>query len=137
MKEASLETILITFALVAALLANIWSLTFDVDVSNTDFYRDMKYINIPVCFILIGLLLIAVGSRNAGFGFIILVYGCSLAGTLTRLSMGFNNSVTDQRLFITSNSLEVFGILFGTIIAVTQVFELVGEGSFKKGTVTM
>ena len=75
MREVSIESIVISFVMVIALLTNIWSLTFAVDSTiSQNFYKAVQYTAIPFNFLLIFLILGLLGTRNTGFSLIILIY---------------------------------------------------------------
>lgn len=133
MREVSIESIVISFVMVIALLTNIWSLTFAVDSTiSQNYYKAVQYTAIPFNFLLVFLILGLLGTRNTGFSLIILIYSCALAGELTRFAIGFRDTGTDNRIFITSNVLTVFGLLFGSILSIIYVLERI-EGVGKKG----
>lgn len=110
--------------MVIALLSNIWTLTFSVDSTiSVNFYKAVQYTAIPFNFLLILIILCLLGTKNTGFSLIIAIYACALAGELTRFAIGFRDTGTDNRIFITSNVLTVFGLLFGSLLSVIYVLE--------------
>lgn len=121
MEEASLDVILMAFIMVAALLCNIWSITFSQKLKKTGFYRTTKYTALVYSFVNIFWILTALGARKHGFYLVAAIYSTSLCGELSRLIILFNSTDQDNRIFITSNVLSIFGLLFGTIMAVTYM----------------
>ncbi len=111
--------------MVGVLLSNLWSLSF-YDVSELrDFRKITKYVTVVVNFLNVFLILVALGSRLHGMFLIISVFFAVFSGFFTRLLIGLGviNNEVEHRIFITSDLLTTYGVLFGCIMTTLYVLE--------------
>lgn len=117
MKEASVETIIISVITIIALLSNLWSMTFSQPIDEVDkFYTYMKYIVVPWNFINIFAILYALGTQQHGLFLMFLLLFTTSTGELTRIMIGYQLNEANKRLFITGNMLVFIGFLFAFVL---------------------
>lgn len=129
----SLELVLIGFIVMAGILSSLWLITEDVeDRPQSTFYKTNKYLSITVGFVLVGSISIAMASKQTGFGFIMLILSSVLFGELLKnlLTIEDKTSVgtlsqNDKRIFVASNLVQVFGIVFSLILSLMYILERV------------
>lgn len=129
----SIELLLISFVMIAALLSAQWLISTPQKRVSGTFFTINRYSALIFGFILVVAIAMSLALRKVGFGFIILILAGSLYGELVRNTLSVedreNPGTTDRRIYVMSNLIIVFSVLFGIILSLMYILERVGLAS--------
>lgn len=129
----SLELLIISFVQITAILSSLWLMT-EPDANSNEgsepFYKTARYSAIIFGFFIVFSMIACLASRQVGFGYIMLVLSGVFYGDLMRNSLSAEQksalSLTDNRVFVMSNLVVIFSVVFSIILFGLYMLERTG-----------